>query len=246
MSALRALHPLGSAPLRAADDPAFERKLDSLPQHLDEVLSPDEQSHWAADPLYNDLSGVRRDDLKLRLKHRQQYFRLLSHSSIGTAIALASRYVYMALPAIKRGEGLFWTVSCSQQPASAGTFGLLCVYVHNEAVLTIDLNQQSGQFVFTVQADWQPIQETYGADKQRFEVANPGAKVTRFRTADGSQRVTLKAMGARSAAAMFELLSVRQAIRSLNTRLMKSGLCTMRHQHCYDLADHLLVGESYR
>ena len=80
---------------------------------FDEIMPLEEQERWLADlSLSGDADFKRLVDDELRSKYRRRFERFQAHPQHEQVVEILREYVKFGIPAARRGEVSFWSVSC--------------------------------------------------------------------------------------------------------------------------------------
>jgi hypothetical protein len=202
---------------------------------FDLVMSPEEQKDWLSDPDRIDIEGSRFTNDDLRRKHATKYRRLRENRGIEQIVDKVRCYVRRGIPAIKRGEVSFWSLSCLPAYTNPEITVFMRLNVHWQEVMTVFREKQSGSDFFSFHVAKEPIER----DAELLD-ALPRLEIEdHWYVPGGHDQVNLVApCGLLDA--MMARRSVQTAIRHFNHRLMKKGACNFARHHCLDLADEVV------
>jgi hypothetical protein len=126
---------------------------------FDLVMSPEEQNQWLSDPNCIDAAGPRIVNSDLRGKHAAKYHRLQTISGLSEIIAKVRHYVVRGIPAIRRGELSFWSISCLPAYHDREITLLMRLHVNWQEVLTVFREKESGLDFFSLHVAKEPIEK---------------------------------------------------------------------------------------
>jgi len=202
---------------------------------FDLVMSPADQKEWLADIERVDKEGARITNGDLRRKHAARHRRLRAITGIEEVVKKVRSYVRRAIPAIKRGEVSFWSLSCLPSYTNPEITLFLRLNIHWQEVLTVFREKQSGLDFFSFHVAREPIERDV---ELRDEL--PDLEIEPHWYVPGGHDQINLVVPYRSFDAFLDRPSVRQAIRHFNHRLMKKGACNFARYHCLDLADEVI------
>ncbi len=204
---------------------------------FDLVMYPEEQKEWLSDPDRIDIDGPRFTNDDLRSKHAAEYRRLRAYSGIDGIVDKVRCYILRGIPAIKRGEVSFWSLSCLPSYTNPEITVFMRLNIHWQEVMTVFRERKSGLDFFSFHVAKELIERDANLHDEL-----PGLEIEdHWYVPGGHDQVNL--------VAPFELFdvmmarrSVQNAIRHFNHRLMRKGACNFARNHCLELADAVIEG----
>ncbi|MCL5745525.1 MAG: GIY-YIG nuclease family protein [Acidobacteria bacterium] len=204
---------------------------------FDLIMSPEEQAGWLSDPDRIDIEGARFTNDDFRRKHARKYYSLRANGGIEEVVEKVRYYVRKGIPAIKRGEVSFWSLSCLPSYANPEITVFMRLNVYWQEVMTIFREKRSGLDVFSFHVAKEPIaRDAYLRDEL------PELEIEDHWYAPGGHDQVNLVFPSRVFEAVMARRSVRTAIRSFNHRLMRKGACNFARHHCLELADAVVEG----
>lgn len=213
---------------------------------LDLVVSEKDQHNWLSNPSYFD--GALSSDRKIVLPQTQQdrfqkqFAKIEAHPLFSSVLPLLKRYISQCLPAPRRTEYSFWSVSCMPS-TNAGTWPrLLCV---NAGVMELFVagwvkHKADRMWTFINVAEDVLLQTWHSLDamKERY----PYLEITRrgYRDA-GQHQVSLQVHGADEMMSLLADEIVRKAAGALALRVMRKRATIYAKFHCPQLANSALM-----
>ena len=204
---------------------------------FDENMPASEQNTWLGDlTLTGDPNYNRLVDDELRSKYRSRFERFQAHPQHELVVEILREYVKFGIPAARRGEVSFWSVSCWPQKALFARLNLfwqevLSIYAIEGNALSISFHMADSLFLKLSDAE----RDEYFKRFQSLEVTKH-----RYRPG-GPDQVNLYVTGA-DVLGFIRDPKVLESIRLFNLRLMRKGPCNWNRTHCMDLGD-LLDGQ---
>lgn len=209
--------------------------LPPIESDFDLVMDPSEQRLWLTDLDKYDTTGPRIINDGLRRKQAAKYKRFRENCGIDEIIENVRQYVRSGIPAIKRSEVSFWSLSCLPAYACSEITVFMRLNIHWQEVLTVFREKQSGLDFFSLHVAAEPVE----ADVQlRDDV--PEVEIYEHRYVPGGHDQVNLVVPCRALNMLMSRRSLRTAIRRFNHRLMKKGACNFARHHCLDLADTVL------
>lgn len=199
---------------------------------FDEIMPPDEQERWLADlSLSGDANYRRLVDDELRSKYRRRFERFQAHPQHEQVVEILREYVKFGIPAARRGEVSFWSVSCWPSKGIFARLNLywqevLSIYAIEGNALSISFHMADSLFLKLSDAE----RDEYFKRFQSLEVTEH-----RYRPG-GPDQVNLYVTGA-DVLGFLRDPKVLESIRLFNLRLMRKGPCNWNRTHCMDLGD---------
>jgi hypothetical protein len=199
---------------------------------FDQIMAMEEQQRWLDDLSFVSDEGERLQNDDLRRKYARSYQRLLSLPNNDLAINTLRAYVKVGIPAIKRGEALYWACTCLPSDSIYAR-----VNINWQEVCYAYM--QNGRLWFSLYMARSPLE----AAKRSWwflYLRYPGIQRTNLMHDPGGFDQVNYRVPAEAMPAFLRNEDVARAIRIFNLRLMKKGLCNYRRNHCLDLADRLI------
>lgn len=206
--------------------------LPPLESDFDLVMSPDEQERWLSDPDLVDISGARFTNDALRRKYEAKYLRFRAQDGTGKILEQVRCYVRRGIPAMKRTEVSFWSISCLPSYADPEITLFLRVNVYWQEVMTMFREKNSGADCFSLHVAKKPIEEDAKLCR-----GIAGVEILEHQYAPGGHDQVSLVGPSEMFDAVMARPCVKRAIREFNHRLMKKGPCNFARYHCLDLAD---------
>lgn len=201
---------------------------------FDRIMPLDEQQRWRTDTTYVDRDGPRLNDPHLRRNYARACAELaqLPHAEFLTRMLRI--YVQSALPAFRRSEYSFWSVSC--QPR-ANEQGMVRVNVYQQEVCCVTF-EDNPHIVFQVAGS--PLKAEglwhYWQWRWRYGLW----RVSSFAYPTGGPDQARVFCGLKQVEKLLADPHFITAARELNLRLMRKGGSLNRGSHCFPLADRLV------
>jgi hypothetical protein len=195
------------------------------PSALDELVEPEFLDSFTSGAP-NDFSGERPDEADLRRRYVARFSELQSHRNFQDVVSALRLYVSKCIPAPRRTELGYWSVSCLPSRGSGRL--LACVSIHWQEVLLIGEDEQG---------PWAGLNlaGTPLVDAGEF---TPDEVQSRY-VPGGADQASLT-FHLNELAEVLEEPAALQAARMLNVRLMRKGKCNFGRSHCLELADQIL------
>jgi hypothetical protein len=215
---------------------------------LDELLAPDEQKLWRANPAKTSAQDVRLDidadgSHRTRYKHEWSLFR--NRHDFSRLLGLLRLYIHGCVPAYRRTEYSFWSVSCMPS-TNAAHFPRLAVVNMNimETFVVFHPKYAPNNVLSFVNLSKDRLLEQYPS-KQAFYRQYPGTKwcPSNYQAA-GEDQMRVELGNLSSAIRVLADPAVQSAAGLLNLRLMRKGGNIYARFHCFGLADQLIGEES--
>ena len=208
---------------------------------LDDVLSPEEQQTWLAEPLrFASEPRLPLDpDQIQRRRFRPQFERLRKDSAFDRVTALLRLYLQACVPVTRRTELSFWDVSCLPATNRA----------HHPRWAAVSIGEMETFVVGWLPEDREPwafvnlsLAACSSAVLKRLKLGGVISDVSvRYRAAGGDNHQL--STGANTFKAMTDALrvpTVARAARELNLQVMRKRANWYAKYHCFDLADCVL------
>ncbi len=215
---------------------------------FDKVMNRNLQEQWLNDLTFNDLEGVRTDNLSLRSKYRSKYVEFTRLPFADEILHVTSAYVKTCIPAVKRGEISFWSCSCLPKKSkipyiriNVGWQTSFDAYVWEDKPCFQWYQTRSlAEEVFNLSFD--SVNEELDnvvtfADDPDLEVFIAKSNLIKA----GMDQVFVIVPGTKNALKVLEDSMMRAAVRIFNLGLAQKSPCPWGKNHCLDLADRLLM-----
>jgi hypothetical protein len=202
---------------------------------FDLVMPSEEQVVWLSDMDRVDGDGARIVNAELRAKHTAKYRRLRMNSGIGDVLKKVRGYVQRGIPAIKRGEVSFWSLSCLPAYHNPNITLFMRLNVYWQEVLTVFRERQTGLDFFSLHVAREPIERDASLSGEL-----PDLEITNHLYVPGGHDQVNLLVPSGTFDALMGRRSVQSGIRQFNHRLMKKGACNFARHHCLDLADEVV------
>jgi hypothetical protein len=201
---------------------------------FDLLMSPEQQRRWREDLSYIDHAGPRLDDPNLRRNYERSLAKLRLLPNADLLIRVLRTYVQTSLPAYRRSEYSFWSVSC--QPGSK-EWGFVRVNVYQQEVCAITF-EEFPRIIFQVagtplrtQGRWRYWQFRW--QHRLWRMSNHAHRT------GGPDQARIFCDASRVEGLLNDPLFL-SAARELNLRLMRKGGSFNKGSHCFPLADRLV------
>ena len=203
---------------------------------LDDLVSAEEQLRWLDDPNSVADDSDRPDDPGLRDRYARRYAAFTSLDQAADAIDVLARYLPVALPAPRRTEMSFWSLSCLP---SNGRYDVVArMNLNMQEVLTLQIrgavvlgsfHLASSAFVRTLGPKWRTSFQRRGLDSTD-HAYKPG----------GHDQFNVHVSGVARIREFLDWDVAQEAMRTLNLNLMRKGPSYYGANHCFQLADAAL------
>jgi len=207
---------------------------------LDSVLSREEQDSWLEDPSGFWNEPFRVSDERQRYLYTAKFAKLSGKPQFDRIVAILRNYTRWCIPAFRRTEMSFWSVSCLPATNKNIAPRYACVNIGAMEGLVI------GHWPERPSASWVLVNVAKSELKQRMPWLRRLA-LYRFAylTSDhylsaGPDHMTIHIRNLDSALRLLQDEAVQRAARLLNIRLMRKGATKFSRYHCFDLADLLV------
>lgn len=208
---------------------------------FDLLASPEERTAWLNNPRMFDADQVRVNSELQRMRFAREYELFSAHELAPETIALLQTYVWECVPAFRRTEMSFWSLTCMPGTNRNVSPRLACVNIHLMETFVVGFHKKNPQTTWSfVNVAKSILLERYKT-QSAFETKYPNVifKDAWYRSAAGDG-ATLHA----ESSGMHQLLrdpAVLNAARHLNLRLMKKGATVLfARYHCFLLADQIV------
>jgi hypothetical protein len=194
----------------------------------DEIMTPDDQVLWERDTLWQDVSGERVEDAKLRQQYRRRFSRFTALPHVETATSVLRDYVWACIPAPLLTEKYYWSCSLPLERRPDDLLVYLRVNINGHEVFTI--STQHGDVHF----GWHVSKSALGRVPLWMYTEN------HVYEAGDSDQIYIGASGLKGARRILTHSRAIAAMRTFNLRLMRKGPTRFYRYHVFDLADRLL------
>lgn len=209
---------------------------------LDLVITPQEQTEWLEENKSISNDGFRlydKIDLKYKMKYRQNFENLQKQSNYEELKQLLSIYISKCLPATKKTEMSFWSLSCMPTTNLSSWPRFFCMNINAMEVFVLGLEKKTkipfGFLVLTNRFITSPVtikklEENY----KSLEVEN-----SNYRAA-GTDQITLHFRNLQELKTLLINESeIIDSIKEMNLRLMRKGGTIYSQFHCFDLVNEI-------
>jgi hypothetical protein len=234
-----------------AEETAVIRALESKGYHLrnieivsvhsgisdfDQVLSPEMQQRWLADPTVQDLGGERVTNDELRRKYARKFRLLAARQNFHSFLEVFELYVRQCVPAPRKSELSFWACSCL--PYEGNWLSRINIY-KQEVFAALD---DEADLMFAFQLARKPLEAAYGDGLEWLQgIESDVFAYDHVYASGGQDQCRIESIGTGATLRLLRDPVFVGAIRLFNLRLMRKGpLNNNRRYHCFDLADCLL------
>lgn len=225
---------------------------------FDFIMPAAEQTRWLSEHDLVYCEGERLIDPDLRRKYRARYEKFSKTRYANEIVDILRTYIKVGVPVARQSEVSFWALSCQQNIGevfsrtstgnNATSTGWQAVKVYSR----VNVNWQEvltafayeGQLWFSLHIARSPLEKSFGVDLSQLLKKYPEVDNTNHKYIPGGQDQTSFDVPATIAKSFITDTSVIPAIRLLNLRLMKKGVCAYGRFHCMDLADKVLESTS--
>src|SRR5215212_3155097 len=213
---------------------------------LDELLAPDEQQSWRANPAKTSAQDVRLNvdaDGSQRTRYKGQWSSFRDRDDLSQLLGLLRLCIHGCVPAYRRTEYSFWSVSCMPSTNAASFPRLAAVNMNIMETFVVDHPKHEPNNVLSfVNLSKARLLEQYPS-KQAFYRQYPGTQWRQSNyQAAGEDQMHLVLGNLSSAIRVLADPAVQSAAGLLNLRLMRKGGNIYARYHCFELADQL-IGE---
>jgi hypothetical protein len=215
---------------------------------LDELLAPDEQQSWRANPAKTSAQDVRLNidaDGSHRTRYKRQWSSFRDRDDHSQLLGLLRLYIHGCVPAYRRTEYSFWSVSCMPSTNAAFFPRLAVVNMNIMETFVVDHPKHEPNNVLSfVILSKARLLERYPS-KQAFYRQYPGTEwwQSNYRAA-GEDQMKVELGNLSSAIRVLADPAVQSAAGLLNLDLMRKGGNIYARFHCFELADQLIGEES--
>ncbi|RRR72618.1 MAG: hypothetical protein EI684_09980 [Candidatus Viridilinea halotolerans] len=208
---------------------------------FDDLVTPDEQQHWLADPARIG-KGIRPAvDPSVRLKQAAKLARLRRRADADAIIACLRQYVAMCLPKPASTESAYWSVSCLPSTNAHSAPRIACFNSNTMEIFVVGHVKGAPSHIWAfLNVSAKGFAQAYRSLK-RFNAVHPDATVERLGYATaGHDQITIAVAGLEVLEQLLTDPGILAAARLFNLHLMRRRTNFYARYHCYDLADHLL------
>jgi len=208
----------------------------SLPKgesDFDLIMPAAEQERWVKDPSYVDFDGSRIVDPELRRRYSKKFESFTAMPGSDEVTDVLRSYAQLGLPAFRRGEVSFWSVTCIPE---RDVYARINIY-WQEVVTVFVAETELWLSLHMADSPFTPLSDE--AVALLFE-RHPALGVTDHKYRPGGPDQVNFTLPVATARPFLSDPAVLPAIRLFNLRLMKKGPCNFGRYHCMDLADELV------
>jgi len=210
---------------------------------FDHLVLPEEQQKFLTDPDgFNLADSSSRIDLPQ--SHRDRFSKKLKrfdkHLHADRVAGVFGRYIHGCIPAYRRTEHAFWSLSCMPSTNASHHPRLACLNINTMEVFVVGREKEDGNLHWGfVNVSFDELERQY-PDEIDFFRAHPGiwCSESGYRAA-GSDQLTIHAYSLPVVEALIADPRIRQAAAALNLRLMRKGPTVYSKFHCIDLVDRI-------
>ena len=208
---------------------------------LDFIMPVSEQEEWLQNNDTVDDTAIRvrayvDDVARQRYKHKFQRFQSLSEAS--SISSLYQTYVHFCVPAFRRTEFSFWSLSCLPDTNKSTWPRYACLSINSMETFVIGHVKQQPQNIWAfINVAEAPVAETYG-DADSFYKAHPNTSLERTAyRAGGGDQLHIEITSFAQAQHLLKDPTIINAAKLLNLRLMRKGGTIYSRFHSFALAD---------
>lgn len=213
---------------------------------FDIVMSAREQEAWLCAP--SCLTDTEDSNPKIVLPETQQirfskhFARFEKHPLSLRALALFKQYVWGCVPAPRRTEYSFWSVSC--MPSGSGAWPrLLCVNAAVMELFVVGWEKQNSNVLWSFVNVAEDILLEHWASLDELAKAFPFVEIVRTEYRDaGQHQVSLHTYGGTPMERLLIDPGISKAAAVLGLRVMRKRATIYGKYHCAQLADQALSG----
>lgn len=204
------------------------------PSDFDTIMEAEDQERWLNDLSYVDLARDRLQDAIQRSKYHTRFHQFIQLSQSTEILLTLQKYITVGIPAIRRGEMVFW--SCSCLPARSNdqsdflrlniykqeVFTCRCFHINNSLVFYLHLSKsalKNSNRLLWLKYLYHDIFLTYPSG--------------------GKDQIRLHIHGLKHINKLLDDPRFIKAIRVFNMQLMKRGPSLNSRSHCLDMVDFL-------
>ena len=200
---------------------------------LDLVVTPAEQKRWLEGELLDDV-GPHVQDQSLRRRYQRRFAQFMDLPQAQGALVLLNLYLTTVIPAPRRTELTFWSVTCRPETRDAPQYR---VNVNMQEVFAL---YEEGDLKASFYLASHPFQEKLGPDWQQV-LTDAGWEWSDHAYAPGGyDQFNFRVTGIEEIAAVIMNATSSKAMRFMNLRLMRKGATKYSRYHCLGLADAAL------
>lgn len=202
---------------------------------FDQVMSETDQIRWLEDFNFIDDEGQRPEDSELRRKHRGEFAIFSNKTHAQTAMDTLRNYIRLGIPAFRRGEVSFWSVTCLPQ---ANVYARININWQEVFVVLTE----GDNLVLAMQLAASPLKKRSWIEKVKFRIKFPSYWQMKHRYGPGGPDQLRMVIPAEYFDKFIQEPIILESIRLFNLRLMKKGPNNPNNMraHCIELADHLI------
>ncbi|MCC6177255.1 MAG: hypothetical protein IT305_18270 [Chloroflexi bacterium] len=203
---------------------------------FDSLMPVVDQNRWLDDLRWVDGAGTRAVKVAERGRTAHKLRRLQRSPHAEAVVRIARRYVRLGIPAIRRGEQRFWTLTCMPGPAWIYSR----VSINGQEVMTLH-TEGAGTLACSLHLARLRLRDRLRLQAVGMLRHGGGIWTSNHRYAPGGEdQLNLIASGESAMAAVLADRAVRAAIRRFNLRLMRRGPSLNAKSHCIDLTSLVL------
>lgn len=208
---------------------------------FDDLVSPDEQQRWLAEPTALDMGTRPNVGQDVRLKQALKLERLRQRPDADRIIACLRQYATMCIPRPASTEPTYWSVSCMPSINASLSPRIACFNSNTMEIFVVGHLKGNPDAVWAfLNLSNVSFRNAY-QNSARFKAAYPGATFSREGyAAAGHDQITLSIQGLDQLERLLHDPDILSAARLFNLHLMRKRTNLYARYHCYDLADLLL------
>lgn len=208
---------------------------------FDDLVLPDEQQRWLANPKSLDMGTRPKFGQEVRLKQAMKLERLKRRSDAERIIDCLRQYATMCLPRPASTEPTYWSVSCMPSTNAGWSPRIACFNSNTMEIFVVGYMKEDPGTIFAfLNLSAVSFWDAY-SNSARFKASYPGATFARVRyAAAGHDQINVSVRGLDQLERLLQDPGILAAARLLNLHLMRKRTNLFARYHCYDLADLLL------
>lgn len=204
---------------------------------LDLVVTPEEQEQWLEGTLLSD-DGPYVEDQSLRRRYGRKYASFQTLTLAQDAIKVLYRYLTDMIPAPRRTELAFWSLTCRPPSNDVGLMPYYRVNLNMQEVLVVF--EEAGELVASFHLASSPFAELLGETWAQ-QLADQGWEFSDHAYAPGGyDQFNFIAVGVQEIMAILENSTAAAGMCLMNLRLMRKGATKYSRYHCLGLVDAAL------
>lgn len=212
---------------------------------FDLVVSASEQEAWLNNPSCLNNTGTLSTKIVLpeaqQLRFSKHFARLEKHSLSQRALALFKQYVWGCVPAPRRTEYSFWSVSCMPSTNRNTWPRLLCVNAGVMELFVVGWERQSSDVLWSFVNVAEDVLLEHWTSLDELAAAYPFVEVVHRGYRDAGQHQV--SLHTHDGASMEQLLmdqGISKAAAALSLRVMRKRATIYGKYHCVELANRVL------